>query len=105
MVWHYHDDDLAGPDAAVQLTIAGFPGASGAATLTHYRVDDQHSNSYAAWKRLGSPIAPNEKDYAELEKAGKLAQLGAPEPVSFANGTATLKFTLPRQGVSLLVIE
>jgi xylan 1,4-beta-xylosidase len=105
MVWHYHDDDLAGPDAAVELTATGLGSATGSATLTHYRVDGDHSNSYTAWKKIGSPLAPNDKQYATLEAAGKLAQLAAPEKISVAAGSATLKFTLPRQGVSLLVLD
>jgi xylan 1,4-beta-xylosidase len=104
MVWHYHDDDLRGPDAAIALTATGLGNAK-TATLSHYRIDDTHSNSYAEWKRLGSPIAPNDAQYVQLEKAGKLAQLGAPEAISVADGKATLKFNLPRQGVSLLVLE
>jgi xylan 1,4-beta-xylosidase len=105
MVWHYHDDDLAGPDAAIELTAAGLGPVSGPATLTHYRIDQDHSNSYTAWKRLGSPIAPNDDQYVQLEKAGKLALLGPAEKVRIEDGKATLKFTLPRQGVSLLVLE
>ena len=105
MVWHYHDDDLAGPDAAVELTATGLGSATGSATLTHYRVDGDHSNSYTTWKKIGSPLAPNDKQYAALEAAGKLAQFAAPEKISVAAGSATLKFTLPRQGVSLLVFE
>ncbi len=27
MVWHYHDDDVPGPDAAVELAVAGLPAA------------------------------------------------------------------------------
>jgi xylan 1,4-beta-xylosidase len=105
MVWHYHDDDVAGPDAAVELAVTGLGSAAGAATLTHYRIDGNHSNAYAAWQRLGSPLAPNDKQYAELEKAGKLAQVAAPAPITLAGGTAQLAFSLPRQGVSLLVLE
>ena len=105
MVWHYHDDDVAGPDADVHLTLAGWDSLSGTVQLTHFRIDDTHSNSYAEWKRLGSPIAPNEKDYARLAQAGQLAQLGEPAPVTLANGSATLSFKLPRQGVSLLVLD
>jgi xylan 1,4-beta-xylosidase len=104
MVWHYHDDDLHGPDAAVELTAAGLGNAT-SASLTHYRIDDTHSNSYAEWKRLGSPIAPNDEQYVQLEKAGKLAELAPAEAVRIEGGKATLKFTLPRQGVSLLVLE
>ena len=53
LVWHYHDDDVPGADARIELAIAGLP--RGTPRLTHYRIDDGHSNAYAAWQRLGSP--------------------------------------------------
>src|SRR5947207_1735967 len=64
LLWHYHDDDVAGPDAAVELSVSGLPLARGEARLQHYRIDETHSNSFAAWKRIGSPLAPDEKQYA-----------------------------------------
>ncbi len=105
MVWHYHDDDVPGPAADVALTATGLGAAAASATLTHYRIDATHSNCYTAWKELGSPLAPNENQYAELERAGKLAQLEAPRQLPLEHGSAKLTFTLPRQGVSLLVLE
>jgi xylan 1,4-beta-xylosidase len=105
MAWHYHDDDVAGPEAAVALTVTGLPLASGEARLLHYRIDESHSNSFAAWKRMGSPIAPDEKQYAELEAAGQLAQLEGPATVRIDGGQATLALALPRQAVSLVVLE
>ncbi len=105
MVWHYHDDDVRGPAATVEITATHLLGFTGSAQLTHYRIDENHSNSYAEWKRLGSPIAPNDEQYAQLQKAAQLASLNAGESVAITNGTATLKFNLPRQGVSLLVLE
>ncbi|MEK7408098.1 MAG: beta-xylosidase, partial [Acidobacteriota bacterium] len=56
MVWHYHDDDVAGPDAEVALEVAGL--SETRVLLHHYRVDRDHSNSYEAWKRMGSPQQP-----------------------------------------------
>lgn len=103
MVWHYHDDDVAGPDAAVELAIDGLRAES--ARVTHHRIDDTHSNSYAAWKRLGSPLAPNDRQYAALEAAGRLTSLGEPAVVKVADGIARIAFALPRQGVSLLTLE
>ena len=103
MVWHYHDDDVAGPDAEVKLTFAGLQAAA-AARLTEYRIDDAHSNAYAEWKRMGSPIAPNDAQYARLIAASKLAVLRAVE-LPLANGGVELEVRLPRQGVSLLVLE
>ena len=102
MVWYYHDDDLPGPEAEVNLTFDHLPVASGEAKLEHYRIDDDHSNSFVAWKRMGSPQQPTAEQYAQLEKAGHLAALGEPTTVSIKDSKATVKFTLPRQGVSLL---
>jgi len=103
LVWHYHDDDVAGPDAAVSLSLAGLP--AGGIRLTHYRIDDTHSNAYAAWRRMGSPIAPNDKQYQELLEASKLARMEPPTPIRGESGETVMTFTLPRQGVSLFVVE
>ncbi len=105
LLWHYHDDDLPGPDAAVELLVSGLPLVGGEARLQHYRIDEAHSNSFAAWRRMGSPIAPNEQQYAELEDAGKLALMEAPTTLRVGEGRAALRFALPRQAVSLVVLE
>jgi xylan 1,4-beta-xylosidase len=105
LVWHYHDDDVPGPDAAVDLQLTGLPLANGSATLTHYRTDADHSNCYEAWIRMGEPLPLTSEQYAHLEAAGQLARLGAPERIQIKDGKATVRFNLPRQGVSLLVLE
>jgi xylan 1,4-beta-xylosidase len=105
MAWHYHDDDLPGPDAAVTLSLVGLPLAAGEARLVHYRIDEGHSNAYALWKRMGSPIAPNAEQYAQLRSAGQLARIDAPPTLRVQDGQAALRFSLPRQAVSLVVLE
>ena len=85
---------------AVDLTIEGVPAQ--AVTVTHLRVDEDHSNSYAAWKRMGSPQPPTAAQIAELEKAGKLQALSAPSRERVENGRLRITFALPGQGVSLL---
>jgi len=105
MVWHYHDDDVPGPDAHVVLEISGFKASADRALVTHYRVDERHGNAYAAWLAMGSPLAPNEKQYAELREAGRLAALNPPDYVRFSGGGARIEFLLPRRGVSLLVLD
>ncbi len=104
MVWHYHDDDVPGPAASVELKLRGLPESAGALRLRHFRIDDEHSNSFTAWKKMGSPQEPTAAQYAELEKAGQLAELEA-EEVQADGGAATVKISLPRQAVSLLVFE
>jgi xylan 1,4-beta-xylosidase len=106
MVWHYHDDDVAGPDAAVALTLAHLPVLAGSVRVTHYRIDDQHGNAYAEWKRLGSPSAPDETQYARMQHASELVPLGDPAAIlPVVHGTVSVALNLPRQAVSLLVLE
>jgi xylan 1,4-beta-xylosidase len=105
LVWYYHDDDLPGPDAAADLQLSGIPLANGAAKLTQYRIDADHSNSYEAWLRMGSPLPLSAAQYAQLEQAGQLAEFGPPEKIQVENGRAIVKLNLPRQGVSLLLLE
>ena len=104
-VWHYHDDDLPGPDAEVELALNGLPWPDGETRLQHFRIDAGHSNAFAEWQRIGSPPQPSPEQYAQLEKAGQLTSLGVPQTVRFASGGTTVRFKLPRQAVSLLVFE
>ena len=105
MVWHYHDDDIAGPAADVELKITGLPEKFSKANLLHYRIDDKHSNAYSLWKRMGRPEDPSPGQYVKLEAAGQLTMLTSPKKIRSENGSAIIKFKLPRQGVSLLVMD
>jgi xylan 1,4-beta-xylosidase len=105
LVWHYHDDDLPGPDAAIDLTVAGLPAAAASATLRHYRIDATHSNAYTAWQRMGSPQKPTPERYAHLERAGQLTEATHVPPLTYTNGQLTTRLPLPRQAVSLLVLQ
>jgi xylan 1,4-beta-xylosidase len=106
LAWHYHDDDVAGPDAAVTLSLEGLGIKQGKAKLRHFRIDATHSNAYTAWQRLGSPAAPSPAQYKQLETASQLTLLdGALPSVDIADGRASLQMSLPRQAVSLLVLE
>lgn len=105
LVWHYHDDDVPGSAADVELVLSKLPLPTGSARLRHFRIDGDHSNAFAAWQRMGSPPQPTTAQYAQLERAGQLASLDAPGTVSLKDGSARIRFDLPRQGVSLLVLE
>lgn len=105
LVWHYHDDDVPGPAADVELMVGGLPALAGEARLQHFRIDENHSNAYTVWKRMGLSAQPLPEEYERLEKAGQLATMGAPETVRVENGKATVRLKLPRQAVSLLVLE
>lgn len=102
MVWNYHDDNVIGQAAPVVVHIAGIPAEK--VYLQHYRIDQEHSNSYEVWKKMGSPQSPSEAQIRELEKAGQLQLLESPQWISPENGKASITFTLPQQGVSLLCL-
>jgi xylan 1,4-beta-xylosidase len=70
--------------------------------VQHYRIDDEHSNSYSVWKQMGSPQQPTPEQYARLEAAGQLQLLGSPEWRQPQDGKLALEFTLPSHAVSLI---
>jgi xylan 1,4-beta-xylosidase len=100
LVSHYHDSGKPGPEAAIDLTVSGLP--AGQFLIQHYRVDNEFSNSYEHWKKMGSPQKPTAAQYAELEKAGQLQLLESPRRIASEGGRIHLQFSLPRHGVSLL---
>jgi len=104
LVWNYHDDDVPGPDAAVQIQIAGLPGAAKRVLLHHYRIDDTHSNAWTLWKKMGSPQQPDAEQYAALEAAGQLQLLESPRWMD-SGKQMKLDIRLPKEAVSLLQIS
>ena len=104
MTWNYHDDDLPAPESPVSLRVSGLPSNVTRTLVRHYRIDQEHSNAYTLWKKLGSPQNPTAEQYARLEAAGQLQLLTSPEWVKTRDGNVELSFTLPRHAVSLIQV-
>jgi xylan 1,4-beta-xylosidase len=102
MLWHYHDDDLKGPDARIALNLSGLKGKI--RKVTQFKVDADHANAFSAWKAMGSPQSPDAKQYQALE-AASVMNASPLEALKVSKGTARLSLDLPRQGVTLLIIE
>jgi len=102
LVWHYHDDDVPGPMAAVTVELSGLPQSP---RLVEYRIDEKHTNAFTAWKAMGSPQSPTQEQYVLLEKKGKLTAMGDLQTIQITGGLATIPLKLPRQAVSLLVLS
>jgi len=104
LVWHLTDPWWEEDEAAVSLTIEGVP-FGGPVTVRHWRIDGQHSNAYAEWRRQGSPEDPSPAQIARLRERQGLELLEPPaRHVIDGNGTLTLGFPLPLHGVSLLEV-
>jgi xylan 1,4-beta-xylosidase len=104
LVWNYHDADLSVGAAKIELFVEGLPGNVSRALLEHFLIDSHHSNAFTAWKEMGSPQTPSDHQYEQLESAGQLQLLDSPSFLAIESGTAYLRFTLPRQGLSLMRI-
>jgi xylan 1,4-beta-xylosidase len=104
LLWNYHDDDVAAPDAPVKLFISGIPAATRETLIEHFRIDGLHSNAYAAWKRMGEPAQLSSDQLELLQAAGQLQQLDSPHWMQIKDGQIMLEFDLPRQALSLIRI-
>jgi len=102
LVSNYMASGKAGAAAAIDLSIAGLP--RGRVLVQHFRVDDSHSNSFEAWKRMGSPAQPTAEQYALLEAAGQLQMAEPPRWMELSDGTLRRQFDLPLHGVSEILI-
>ena len=105
LVWHYHDDDVPGPAADVELD-AQRPSrcATAKRELQHFRIDETTATPSprgSAWARRNSRRRairatregrPTRRDRVRRRSSGE-------------RRAATVRLTLPRQAVSLLVFE
>ena len=57
------------PALPVEVNINGL--SATAVTLTEYRIDDEHSNSYEVWKKMGSPQNPTKERQPVIRNEGK----------------------------------
>jgi xylan 1,4-beta-xylosidase len=103
MLWNYHDEDKLDSGESVGVWIYGIPATS--LSLIEYRIDQSHSNSYTAWKNMGSPQNPTNEQIRLLEKAGQLAIIEKVKTIEPNNGVLLLMIELPRQAVSLVKLS
>ena len=103
LVWNYHDRD--GAAASIALTIDRPAQMPARVLLRHYRIDDEHSNSYSRWQAVGSPQTPSPEQFRDLEQAAQLQLLESPQWLTAEGPALTIHFSLPKQAVSLLELS
>ncbi|MGE5295943.1 MAG: GH39 family glycosyl hydrolase [Solirubrobacterales bacterium] len=105
LLWNYHDDLVETEPATVHLKARLPEGFATRVRLTHYRIDDTHSNAYTKWVQLGSPQTPGPEMLAQLRTAMQLEMLEPARVVDAASGYVSIGFELPRFGLSLIILE
>jgi xylan 1,4-beta-xylosidase len=107
LLWNVtFDQTKAGGSAAlarqVTLRVVGLPAAR-KFLLRHFRVDNAHSNVYAAWQAMGRPDWPNAAQLAELHRRDELQTLEPERQVTTdATGVLQIDFELPMPALSLI---
>jgi len=105
MLWNYHDAEKAGEAKAASVAMSGLPKGVSRVRLTHYRIDDAHSNAYTVWKAMGSPQNPTPAQFAELKAKDGVQQLEPPHEVDVRDGTVTVSTEMPSHSISLLKLD
>jgi xylan 1,4-beta-xylosidase len=90
-------------DREVSLKVLGLA-SSGKYRLRHYRVDNSHSNIYAAWAAMGKPDWPKPVPLAELRRNDRLDLFEEDKEITVGgDGAVELQFVLPMPGLSLVI--
>ena len=97
LVWNYHDLDAPGPAAPTAIAVNGIPAGIRRVLVTHWRIDDTHSNAYTGWKAMGSPQSPTPEQYAALKASDGLQLLGSPNWADVTEGKITVNTQMPRK--------
>ena len=95
-VWNIVDPDKKGTAKEIQLAFRGVPAN---ANVSISRVDDEHGNTLAAYKAMGSPVDPTDE---QVEQLNQKTAFGAPEQHTLVDGKINL--TLGRNALLLLKI-
>lgn len=92
-------------DRRVTVTIDGLP--SPAYTLRQFRVDGEHSNLPARWRKLAVPgqAWPDEPQWTALRDADRLEELAPPRRLEPSSGRASVEFDLPMPSLSFLELK
>jgi xylan 1,4-beta-xylosidase len=86
-VWNLVDPGKTGTAKNIQLRFRGLPAD---AKVSISRVDDDHGNTLAAYKAMGSPVDPTEAQVKELNRE---TDPGAPEQRALVDGRLNLSLS------------
>lgn len=104
LVYRHSDDQYQTDDvpAEVSVEISGL--AQTGYELSHYRIDERHSNAHTVWKDLGSPQDPTPHELDAIRARQGLEQLEEPRELAPTAGAVRIQLELPLESVSLVIL-
>ena len=103
MIYNYNESVDDKELKKVQLSVI-LP-SSGSYMLTHYRIDENHSNAYTIWKSMGKPFNPNEVEIKQIKDRQGLELFEPERLIKVKNSKATIPVEMPHHSVSLFVFK
>ena len=103
MVYNYNQDVKDREMRNVELSVNLL--SSKSYRLSHYRIDENHSNAYTVWKSLGRPFTPDVKQMAQIKSKQGLELYEPEKTIKPLNNKIVIPLELPHHSVSLLVLE
>ena len=104
LIYCHHDDWDRKENHNFFLSLKNLP-VKGQVSVTHYRIDRDHSNACAEWERQGKPDWPDNRQRAAILARSGLELFRAPEQAEIRDGRLELSFPLPTHSISLLEIR
>lgn len=95
--WNMVGPGKTGPSKTIDFDLTGL-GEHAVARI--HRVDAHHGDTLAAWKAMGSPKYPTQKQIKELKKASKI---GPPQVEEITDGH--LSVTVPPMGLAVMTVR
>ena len=103
LVWRHTDDQYQTDEAETAVSVAVQGLGDRSFQLSHYRIDQNHSNSYTVWKSLNSPQDPTEDELATIKSRQGLESFEPAKTVKANHGALSVDISLPLPSVSLLI--
>lgn len=126
-IWNYHDNNVNLTSPFISVALDNLPAIiarprTNKVKISHYRLDNDHGNTYTTWLAMGSPHNPTDAQLATLKQASNLALLEPPttvalngqwsvwgwgwwQPQQGARSVMLDEFELPIRAMSLIEIE
>lgn len=105
MFWNFDENPKAKGEKDVTLEVNNIPFDTETVQMEHYRIDEEYSNSYTAWKNVGSPQDSTQEWLQTIKRKENLEQIEFVRNWGLERTTFRKEFRLPIPSVSLVILK